>query len=74
MNGWANYETWNMALWVDNDESVYRAIRRYKITSWTRLRNYLKKIGWTSTGDGVSIYSKQLNSKELTGMLRELCD
>jgi hypothetical protein len=22
-NGWTNYETWNVALWVDNDESVY---------------------------------------------------
>ncbi len=72
MNGWANYETWNMALWVGNDESVYNAIRRYKITSWTRLRNYLKNIGWTSTGDGVSIYSKKLKSKELTEMICEL--
>jgi hypothetical protein len=24
-NGWANYETWNVALWVDNDEGLYNA-------------------------------------------------
>ena len=22
-NGWTNYETWNVALWVDNDEGSY---------------------------------------------------
>lgn len=26
-NGWANYETWNVALWLGNDESFYRAMR-----------------------------------------------
>lgn len=26
-NGWPNYETWNVALWFDNDEALYR-IRR----------------------------------------------
>ena len=23
-NGWKNYETWNVALWIDNDEGTYR--------------------------------------------------
>jgi hypothetical protein len=22
-NGWSNYETWNVALWLDNDEGSY---------------------------------------------------
>lgn len=22
-NGWTNYETWNVALWIDNDEGTY---------------------------------------------------
>ncbi len=22
-NGWSNYETWNLALWIDNDHSLY---------------------------------------------------
>ncbi len=26
-NGWANYETWAMALWIDNDEGTYLASR-----------------------------------------------
>jgi hypothetical protein len=23
-NGWTNYETWNVALWIDNEEGSYR--------------------------------------------------
>jgi hypothetical protein len=26
-NGWANYETWCMALWIDNDEGSYNYAR-----------------------------------------------
>lgn len=26
-NGWSNYETWNMALWIDNDQGSYTEAR-----------------------------------------------
>lgn len=25
-NGWANYETWNVRLWLDNEEPLYRDV------------------------------------------------
>ena len=34
--GWTNYETWNVALWVNNDEAMYREMKRqgrYKYTA-----------------------------------------
>ena len=27
-NGWTNYETWNVALWIQNDEYLYNCARR----------------------------------------------
>ena len=26
-NGWRNYETWNVALWIDNEQSTYSEAR-----------------------------------------------
>ena len=26
-NGWTNYETWNVALWLGNDEGTYNLVR-----------------------------------------------
>lgn len=28
-NGWTNWETWNVALWIDNEEGSYREKIRY---------------------------------------------
>lgn len=29
-NGWKNWETWNVALWCDNEEGIYRDRMRQK--------------------------------------------
>ena len=67
-NGWANYETWNVALWIQNDYALYKFASRYDDYS-----KFVAAIGFGSeTGDGVSFASPKLDYQELTEMLQEL--
>ena len=65
-NGWANYETWNVALWLDNDYESYNIARLCK--SFKQYRACVPPIN----GDGVSLYDKKLNIKELDEKIKEL--
>jgi hypothetical protein len=42
-NGWRNYETWNVILWINNDQSYYNSMKRiYNERSWTNTDIRLK--------------------------------
>ena len=41
-NGWKNYQTWNVVLWMDNDEKLYDIAR--KVTSYREFRAVIKDI------------------------------
>jgi len=67
-NGWTNYETWNVALWIQNDEGLYNFARRYDDYS-----KFVSAIGFGSeTPDGVSFASTKLNYAELDEMMQDL--
>jgi len=42
-NGWKNYETWNVALWLQNDYPLYQIVKGYKgyASPYLSLRNDL---------------------------------
>jgi hypothetical protein len=78
-NGWKNYATWNVALWINNDEPLYRAavdyVRRAKHPNKGGLyRLFIESIGLdhSKTPDGINWISDKLGYKELNNMLREL--
>ena len=65
-NGWTNYETWNVALWLDNDYESYQFARTCK--NFKQYRAGVPPIN----GDGVSLYDPKLNIKELDEKIEEL--
>jgi hypothetical protein len=44
-NGWSNWETWNMALWLDNDEGFYFLRRRLASRANANIQAFLADIG-----------------------------
>ncbi len=68
-NGWANYETWNIALWLGNDEGLYRLSLGF--TDYSALADDLREIGVTETPDGVAYNDSGLDVERLDEMLVE---
>ena len=74
-NGWKNYETWNVSLWINNNEGLYNAAREY-MTIMPR-PSYEGFIMWAgrqkqTTPDGVKWWGPLLDRSELNEMMREL--
>ena len=67
-NGWSNYETWNISLWIQNSEGLYNIARRYDDYS-----KFVREMGSDAqTPDGVSFTNPKLDIDELNEMLAEL--
>ena len=68
-NGWTNYETWNVALWLGNDEGLYHLTRH--ASDWQEAKRRLARVGLTETPDGVSYDDCGLDEQELDGLFAE---
>ena len=71
-NGWANYETWNVALWLGNDEGMYRMARMYRHHGYKSLSHMLEESYGSVTPDGVYWKHADLDIDELNEMLEDL--
>jgi len=70
-NGWSNYETWNVALWIQNDEGLYHIAK--ECGSWDCFQEVMiDDFGKTATPDGVLYNDPELNQVELSELFTEL--
>jgi hypothetical protein len=69
-NGWANYETWNVALWIGNDEGLYDEAKC--CGSYSVLLHVLYECGSKETPDGVKWTDAKVNRAEIDAMIQEL--
>ena len=70
-NGWTNYETWNVSLWLLNDEPLYRIAQMWAEHGYKSLSHVLMEMS-PATPDGVAWNDTNLNICELNDMLQEL--
>lgn len=74
--GWRNRQTWNVALWINNEYPLYIAavafMKSYKGRS--PYVSFIKSAGLESerTPDNIAYLSTRLSLKELNSMMYEL--
>lgn len=77
MNGWKNLATWNVAMFINNDEGLYRAAVRYaSATDKPSYLGFIFSLGLEDahTEDGVSWSSLALDLDALDEMMLELVE
>ena len=62
--GWTNYQTWNVALWINNDQSLYNFLKDFN-----NYEAYAKalydELDIAETPDGIALNDSALNIDEL---------
>ena len=81
-NGWKNHATWNVALWLQNDEFLYKHASDYvkeckkygRAISYDSLIPSLECYFGKITPDGVRWMNPEISTEEVDRMLAELTD
>jgi len=69
-NGWANWETWNVALWIQNDPALYNIARKFD--RYDALIAYLEVEVGQMTPDGARWMDATIDTAALDEMLSDL--
>ena len=69
-NGWKNYETWNVALWIGNDEGMYNFAK--ECGTYKNFVDQMREVGYTETPDKVAYNDSGLDLPRLEEMFADL--
>jgi len=69
-NGWENYETWNVALWINNDECLYHLAM--EVGNYVDFIDLLNDQGIVDTPDGVRYDDPAVNVVQLNSDVFDL--
>ena len=74
-NGWANHATWNVALWIQNDEGLYSFAK--DMPSYEVFKDSMREMSGDNsigyqTPDGVAWNDSALDTTRLDELLNEL--
>ena len=76
-NGWANYETWNVVLWIGNDWGLYQLaldVVRNGGTYVDLINAILLNCGATKTRDNVAYNDAKIDWRAVNEFLADLID
>ena len=77
-NGWKNRQTWNVALWIGNEEPLYRAAVEFagRCKARAKYRLFIESMGLegTRTPDGIAWDGSKLDYRALNEFMSELTE
>ena len=79
-NGWTNRATWNVALWIGNDEFLYKtalACVEYKEQNELPYDKFIRcmlNVSNDTTGDNIRWDDDTINRDEINNMMLELAE
>ena len=71
-NGWTNYETWNVSLWINNNEKMYELANDEEVKTYDDFIELASEYNLTTTGDSVEFVNPKINTDEIDEMIEEL--
>lgn len=73
-NGWKNRQTWNVALWIQNDHGLCICAVEFmnKYQGQQPYADFVRAYGLQQTLDGVQYDDSRLDHDELNAMMHEL--
>ena len=69
-NGWLNHATWNVALWINNDEGLYNFAKECR--DYQDFTEQMRDVGYTETPDRVAYNDSALDVERLDELIQDL--